>query len=75
MKNVLRTAIAAIAILGGATLNNANAVPVLARHTIVGEASSLPILEVRRNTKARHANRGHHYGWTRGRGNPHRFRR
>jgi len=75
MRNILYSGIAAAMLLTGSMFAGANAMPA-APHTAIAQASGLPVVEARahfRSHTMRHFNRGHHYGWTRGRGNPHRF--
>jgi hypothetical protein len=77
MKNIVYAGLAAAMILGGSMLSGANAMP-LAQHSGISQASGVPVVEVKwksRGHTMRHSNRGHHYGWSRGRGNPHRFNR
>ncbi len=76
MNTILSIGLLAAALFAGTVATSANAMPVQARQeAAVSELSGMPIVEVRSRhgrVAKRQTNRGHHYGWQRGRHNPHR---
>ena len=72
MKYLVLAGMAVTMIYSGSVFMSARAMPLAFQGASISKASTLPVLEVRRNVRARHSNRGNRYGWYRGRGNPHR---
>jgi hypothetical protein len=69
MINLVRFGLATMFMLVGSGLSTVDAAPLAVSGSIAMQAFGLTITEIR----GRHAdNRGRHYGWTRGRHNPHR---
>jgi hypothetical protein len=69
MKNLVRSAVATMFILVGSGASTVDAAPLNVHGSIARQASFLPIVQIRGQ---QHENRGRHYGWSRGRHNPHR---
>ena len=69
MKNLVLSGLATVVILIGSVLSTVNATPIAVNGNVARQASGMQIIEVRGQ---HYGNRGHHYGWTRGRHNPHR---
>ena len=69
MKNIVFSGMAAMALLCGSLATDANAAPRHMNWAHAQHVSDAPRMNVRMHVRS---NRGHHYGWNRGRHNPHR---